>query len=167
MNTSISTRHGTTRVMCAVASAFVIFVAASSMATTARAKGSHVDESAHTSAAVIAVDDHWSQAEVNGDTAWLGRMLTPDYRSISADGKILDKPTLLAHATKNRGSDKMRKQVDEWRKSHPTKESVVMHGDVAILSFSNPKTGRVRSSDIFVYRNGGWHALYSQHSKAE
>lgn len=167
MNPSISTRYGTTRVMCTMASAFAIFVAAGSMATTAQAKDSHVDETAHTSAAVIAVDNRWSTAEVSGDTTWLDRMLMPDYRSISADGKTLDKKALLAHAAKNRGSDKMRKQVDAWRKSHPTKESVVIHSDVAILSFSNPKTGQVRSSDIFVYRNGGWHALYSQHSKVE
>lgn len=120
-----------------------------------------------TSAAVIAVDDQWSQAEVHGDTAWLDSMLLPEYRSISADGKVLDKKTLLAHAAKNRGSDRMQKVVAAWQKAHPTRQSVVMRGDVAILSFSDPLTGRVRSSDIFVYRHGGWHALYSQHSQAE
>lgn len=94
-------------------------------------------------------------------------MLLPEYRSVSADGKVLDKKTLLAHAAKNRGSDTMQKYVEAWRKTHPTRKSVVMRGDVAILSFSDPQTRRVRSSDIFLYRNGGWHALYSQHSKAE
>ena len=126
-----------------------------------------MDRTARTSAAVIAVDDQWSQAEVRGDTAWLDSMLLPEYRSISADGKVLDKKTLLAHAAKNRGSDRMQKVVAAWQKTHPTKQSVVMRGDVAILSFSDPLTGRVRSSDIFVYRDGGWHALYSQHSKTE
>jgi hypothetical protein len=168
MNTSTTTQSRITRGMIAAASAFAIFAAASGMATTAQAKDSHVDEAAHTSAAVIAVDDHWSVAEVSGDTTWLDRMLMPDYRSISPDGKILDKPTLLAHAKKNRGSaDKMRKKVEAWEKAHPTGTSVVMQGNVAILSFSNPQTGLIRSSDIFVYRNGGWHALYSQHSKAK
>lgn len=125
------------------------------------------DQSTRTSQAAIAVDDHWSQAEVSGDTAWLDSMLLPEYRSISADGKVLDKKTLLAHAAKNRGSDAMRKRVEAWVKADPTATSVVMRGNVAILSFSDPKTGRVMSSDIFVYQDGGWHALYSQHSHAE
>lgn len=126
-----------------------------------------VDPSARTSQAVIAVDDHWSQAEVSGDTAWLDSMLLPEYRSISVDGEVLDKKTLLAHAAKNRGSDAMRKRVEAWTKTHPWSTSVVMRGNVAVLSFSDPKTGRVMSSDIFVYQDNGWHALYSQHSKAE
>lgn len=126
-----------------------------------------MDKTTRTSAAVIAVDDQWSQAEVRGDTAWLDSMLLPEYRSIGVDGEVLDKKTLLAHAAKNRGSDAMRKYVEAWEKAHPSRKSVVMLGDVAILSFSDPRTGRVRSSDIFVYRDGGWHALYSQHSKAE
>lgn len=134
--------------------------------TSALAADMKADEGARTSQAVIAVDDHWSQAEVSGDTAWLDSMLLPQYRSIGADGRILDKTTLLAHAAKNRGSDKMRKMVAAWVKAHPTGKSVVMRGNVAILSFSDPKTGRVRSSDIFVYQSGGWHALYSQHSNA-
>lgn len=126
-----------------------------------------MSQAARTSAAVIAVDERWSQAEERGDTAWLDSMLLPEYRSISADGKVLDKKALLAHAAKNRGSDTMQKYVAPWRKTHPTKQSVVMRGDVAILSFSDPRTERIRSSDIFVYRDGGWHALYSQQSKAE
>jgi len=132
-----------------------------------RAADVQVDQTARTLAAVVAVDDQWLQAEEHGDTTWLDSMLLPEYRSISADGKVLDKKTLLAHAAKNRGSDTMQSHVEAWQKTHPTKKSVVMRGDVAILSFSDPRTGRVRSSDIFVYRDGGWRALYSQHSKAE
>ena len=72
---------------------------------------------------MIAVDDPTrSQAEVSGDTAWLNAMLLPEYRSISVDGKVLDKKTLLAHAARNRGSDMMRKRVEAWVKTHPTKE---------------------------------------------
>ena len=142
-------------------------IVALTFSASATAADVQMSQTARTSAAVIAVDEQWSQAEMHGDTAWLDSMLLPEYRSISADGKILDKKTLLAHAAKNHGSDTMRKYVEAWRKTHPTKESVVMRGDVAILSFSDPRTERIRSSDIFVYRDGGWHALYSQHSKAE
>lgn len=144
-----------------------VVVAALTFSSSAAADPLQVDQGARTSKAVIAVDDHWLQAEVSGDTSWLDAMLLPEYRSIGADGKVLDKKTLLAHAAKNRGSDKMRKQVEAWLKTHPSRTSVVMRGDVAILSFSNPGTGRIDSSDIFVYQSGGWHALYSQHSNAQ
>lgn len=151
----------------AAAFALVISALAASAPIAALAQERNVDETSRTFAAVIAVDDHWLQAEVGGDTAWLDAMLTPDYRSIGQEGKVLDKPTLLAHAEKNRGSDNMRNKVNAWLRSHPTRKSVVVHGDVAILSFSDPATGRVRSSDIFIYTDGGWHALYSQHSASK
>ena len=47
--------------------------------------------------------------------------------------------------------------------------SVVITGDMAVLTFTlnKPDTPkRVMSSDIFVYREGRWHALYSQHTAA-
>jgi len=157
----------TPRGMLAAAFALAILIAAGGVPFAASAAAPQFDETTHTDTAVIAVDHHWLDAEVSGDTAWLNAMLMPDYRSIGADGKVLDKPTLLAHAEKNRGSDKMRKKVEAWIKAHPTRKSVVMHGDVAILSFSDPGTGRVLSSDIFIYQDGGWHALYSQHAKVE
>jgi hypothetical protein len=53
-------------------------------------------------------------------------------------------------------------------KAHPSAQSVVIRGDTAILTFYDPKLGPqsgVRSADVFVYENGRWHALYSQHSK--
>ena len=155
------------RFTIAVASLCVVIAATFGASAMARAANAPADEAARTDSAVIAVDDHWLEAEESGDTAWLDAMLMPDYRSISVEGKVLDKPRLLANAQKNRGSDAMRKKVDAWIKTHPTRKSVVMHGDVAILSFSDPETGRVRSSDIFVYKDGGWHALYSQHAKVE
>jgi hypothetical protein len=137
------------------------------LCASATADDGKVDQAARTSDAVMAVDEHWSQAEEHGDAAWLDSMLLPEYRSISADGRILDKKSLLAHAATNRGSDKMAKFVAQWRKTHRTSKSVVIRGDVAVISFSNPETGHVRSSDIFVYQDGAWHALYSQHSNAE
>jgi hypothetical protein len=137
------------------------------MPIAANAAAPQVDETARTTTAVIAVDQHWLEAEVGGDTAWLDAMLMPDYRTVGADGKVGDKAAILRSAAKNRGSDKMRMEVDAWQKAHPTRKSVVMHGDVAILSFSDPHTGRVLSSDIFIYKDGDWHALYSQHAKVE
>lgn len=143
------------------------FVALSTIGGGAMAASSSVDETAHDAAAVIAVDDHWLQAEVGGDTEYLGQLLLPAYRSVSPDGSVHPRAAILAHAVANRGSDKARREVDAWLKAHPSHPSVVIEGDTAILSFyaSDDMTpGVVRSSDIFVYVDGHWRALYSQHS---
>jgi hypothetical protein len=140
-------------------------VAVTDPATAAANAAVGPNETAKTATAVMAVDQHWLGAEVGGDTTWLDAMLMPDYRTVGADGKVGDKAAILRSAMKNRGSDKMRKEVDAWQKAHPTRQSVVLHGDTAILSFSDPKTGHILSSDTFIYQDGGWHALYSQHSK--
>lgn len=128
----------------------------------------HMDETTLTSTAVIAVDDHWSLAEMRGNTAWLRSLLLPSYRSIRADGSVWNKEILLAHAAKNRGhGPEQLKAFDTWLKTHPMNESVTIHGDVAVLSFSDPKTGRVRLSNVFVHEGGRWHALYSQLTRTE
>jgi len=147
------------------------------MATAAAATGTpvhapgtsrHVDETAPTSMAVIAVDDHWSVAELCGNTAWLRSLLLPDYRSVRADGNVWDRKVLLARAAKNRGRGQEKLKVfDAWLRTHPMDESVTIHGHVAVLSFSNPETGHVRLSNIFVYEKGRWHAFYSQLTKAD
>lgn len=123
----------------------------------------HVNETARTPQAVIAVDSHWSLAELRGDTAWLDSLLLSDYRSLRADGDAWDKKALLAHAAKNRGhgSEKL-KQFDAWLKTHPMDESVIMHGNVAVLLFSDQQSGRIRGSNVFIGENGRWRALYSQ-----
>lgn len=131
------------------------------------AHGGTVDETARTAAAVMAVDQHWLEAETSGDTAWLEQMLLPEYRSVNNKGVAAAKADIVAHAAKNRGSDKEKKMVEAWLAAHPSKQSVVLRGDTAILTFYDPKLGPqkgVRSSDIFVYEGGRWHALYSQHS---
>jgi uncharacterized protein DUF4440 len=137
------------------------------IAATSAASAVGIDESTRSEAAVIAVDQHWLEAELDGDTAWLDDMLLPEYRSVGADGVVHPKSAIVAHAAKNHGSDAERRKVEAWLKAHPSGKSVVIHGDTAILSFYDPAKGAasdVRSSDIFVFVHGGWHALYSQHS---
>ncbi|MGS1014701.1 hypothetical protein ACVCL3_11440 [Rhodanobacter sp. UC4437_H4] len=60
-----------------------------------------------------------------------------------------------------------RPSATAWLKANPLGKSVVIRGDTAIITFYDPQLGPqngVRSSDIFVYQGGRWHALYSQHS---
>lgn len=126
------------------------------------------DETAHTAAAVKAVDQHWLEAEENGDAAWLDGMLLPGYRSVGVAGTFATKAAILAHAAENRGSDKMKQQVAAWQAAHPVEQQVALQGDTAILSFvsSAPATkGKLYSSDVFVYVDGRWRALYSAHTR--
>lgn len=147
----------------------VVLGAGATFAAATTASAASVDETGMTKAAVIAVDQHWLEAELDGDTVWLDAMLLPGYRSVGADGAVHAKAAIVAHAAKNRGNDEERRKVEVWRKTHPSSQSVVIRGDTAVLSFHDPAKGAdkdVRSSDIFVYVDGHWHALYSQHSGA-
>ncbi len=123
----------------------------------------------HTAAAVIAADERWSKAEDTGDTSYIDTLLLPEYRSISSDGSTHDKATILAHVAKNAKKMEGAAAADKWRVAHPYRTSVEINGEVAILTFVlqkgiDPKP--VMSCDIFVYRNGHWRALYSQHTEA-
>jgi len=116
----------------------------------------------HTAAAVIAVDEAWSKAEDTGDAKYLYALLLPEYRSISSDGSMHDKATIIADAIRSA-------RTEEWLAAHPSVPVVEIHGDVAILTFIlqrrlDPKP--VMSCDIFLYRGGHWRALYSQHTEA-
>ena len=149
--------------------AVLVLAAEMTIAATAAASAAGIDETGRNEAAVIAVDQHWLEAELDGDTAWLDNLLLPEYRSVGADGAVHTKAAIVAHAAKNRGNDAQRRKVEAWLKAHPSGQSVVIHGDTAILSFYDPAKGAasdVRSSDVFVYVGGHWHALYSQHSAA-
>ncbi|MCX7513391.1 nuclear transport factor 2 family protein [Frateuria hangzhouensis] len=127
-----------------------------------------MNETAHSPAAVKAVDQHWLDAELDGDTDYLASLLLPAYRSVGADGVVHARRAILANAAKNRGSDRARRKAEAWRKTHPSGQQVVLQGDTAILSFYDPALGPVRgvrSSDVFVYVDGRWRAIYSQHSR--
>jgi hypothetical protein len=119
-----------------------------------------------TSAAVIADDDGWGQAEETGDTAYVDRLLLPEYRSISVDGSTHDKAAILASTRKS--SPERTAKIQQWKATHPETPSVVISGDTAVLTFAldrgSPKP--IMSCDIFVYRDGHWRAIYSQHTAA-
>jgi len=122
-----------------------------------------------TAAAVIAADDGWEKAEESGDVAYVDNLLLPDYRSVSADGSVHDKAAILANTKHNIGSPDHAAKVAKWLAAHPMDTSAVIQGDTAVVTFHlkplGPEKG-IMSSDIFVYRDGQWHAIYSQHTDA-
>jgi hypothetical protein len=134
----------------------------------ARGQGLNLTEP-QTESAVTAVDNAWGHAEESGDTAFIDALLLPEYRSVNVDGSVHDKAAILASTKKNLGSTNTAAADEAWQAAHPQLTSVVITGDIAVLTFTLNKPDapkRVMSCDIFVYREGHWHALYSQHSAA-
>jgi hypothetical protein len=122
-----------------------------------------------TAAAVIAADDGWSKAEETGDVAYVDNLLLPDYRSVNADGSVHDKAAILANTKKHVGSQDYAAKVAKWEAAHPMETAAVIQGDTAVLTFRLKSVAQdkgIMSSDIFVYRDGEWHAIYSQHTDA-
>lgn len=122
-----------------------------------------------TAAAVKAADDAWGEAEANGDYAFVERLLLPGYQSIGASGKATSREKIVAGARERGRSAERLAQIAEWKAAHPTRPEITIFGDTAVLTWVSAapeKAGAVSSSDIFVYRKGHWHAIYSQHSTA-
>ena len=127
------------------------------------------DETQQTEAGVMATDTHWSLAEMTGETAWLDQMLLPEYRSVGNNGMVHAKEAILAGAAKRKGTslEQAKLKFAEYQRQHPYGSAVVVHGDTAVISFYDPTLGPqngVKSSDVFLYVDGHWHALYSQHT---
>jgi hypothetical protein len=119
-----------------------------------------------TAAAVKAVDDAWGDAEAKGDAAFVDQLLLPNYRSIGNTGKATTKETIVEHTTKQRAPD-YAKKVADWKAQHPSRADVRLFGDTAVVNWtSTAPDAAVFSSDIFVYRDGHWRAIYSQHTGA-
>jgi hypothetical protein len=122
-----------------------------------------------TAAAVVAADAAWGRAEAKGDADFVDRLLAPEYRSVNPAGKATSKADILARTRSAGGTPAQTAEMAVWRKDHPTRADVALFGDTAVLAWVSTGTsdaGKIRSCDIFVYRDGAWHAIYSQHSDA-
>lgn len=135
--------------------------------TLAQAQSSGVNETDKSEAALAAIQTHWSLAEAQGDTAYLMQLLAPGYRSVGADGVAHSKSDLLARALRQRGSEDGVNAMRAWIAAHPHETSYVIDDDTAVMSYYIPSLGQdkgVTSSDILVYRDHRWQALYSAHT---
>ncbi|MDQ2833133.1 MAG: nuclear transport factor 2 family protein [Acidobacteriota bacterium] len=150
--------------------AAVLFVV--SMFAGVEASRAQPAQEAHTAEAVMAADKGWGVAEEKGDVAYVDALLLPEYRSISPDGGVHDKAAILASTRKS--TPERAAMIEKYLADHPTEMAVIIDGDTAVLTFTaipdakKPDAKRlIRSCDIFVYRNGHWRAIYSQHTDAE
>lgn len=145
-------------------------IAMVAMAALAVAAPAIAADEPRTAAAVIAADEAWGAAEVNGDAAFVEDLLLQGYQSIRPDGKATSREAIVASVRKRGGrSETLATQVAAWKAAHPTLARVSIYGDTAILTWTlvpSSSTGTVSSSDVFTYRGGRSHAVYSQHSTA-
>lgn len=132
----------------------------------ARAQTSSVDETQHTAESLIAVTNHWSDAEARGDTAYLERLLAPAYRSVNADGTIHGRSRIIAGAAAH-GSPAAVAALAAWRATHHHATRVVIDHETAVVSYApgpDSPDSPITSSDVFVYNDHRWQALYSAHT---
>lgn len=140
-----------------------------SLASLLLAGAAQASPAPHTAAAVIAADDAWLQAEIHGDAVTLSALLEPGYVTVGVDGKATTRDVLIAAAAKRGDQPSRAEQVRAWKASHPTRPSVGIFGDTAVLTWvviRQDGAAPVSSCDVFVYRAGAWRAIYSQHSSA-
>jgi hypothetical protein len=148
-----------------------VWIVLAAVASVARADAG-ADEAKHDEAALRAVDKHWGDAETEGDVAYLAELLAPEYRSIGVTGEATTRARLLEKAAKRTteaARAEARKASQAFTAAHPTGVSVVIRGDVGIVSFYNPERGAdhaVRGADVFVYQDHRWRAVISLHNSA-
>jgi len=142
-------------------------LAAVSIFSATQSSHAQAAEEPHTAGAVIAADKAWSVAEETGDVAFVEALLLPEYRSISPDGSVHDRAAIVASTRK--ATPERAAMIEKYMAEHPFDMTVAISGDTAVLTFTvkGDDKKRVRSCDIFVYRENHWHALYSQHTNAE
>ena len=143
-------------------------IAASAQASSARAAIPTTPD-ARTAAAVQAADDAWGAAEEKGDAAFVDWLLLPEYQSVGPTGKANAKAAIVAHARAHNDPKARAAEVAVWKASHPSRAAVSLFGDTAVLTWVSAKpgaAGAIYSCDIFAYRDGHWHGVYSQHTNA-
>ena len=108
-------------------------------------------------AGVRDAEDRWSEAFVSGDTATLEALLDADYVSTGATGKPRSKAQIIAlastYATAHPG---------EHAKPLPATSTIRVIGNAAVVQHHNASE---LSVDVFYFRDGQWHAWYSQHTR--
>lgn len=135
----------------------------------ALAQTAPADGTERTALALIAISKRWTMAEGRGDTGFVSRLLLPEYRSVDVHGVAHSKADILASTLRNASSNAWMSRVGAWNKHHPSERRVVIHDNTAVMRYhlnASPDAEGTASTDIFVYVDGRWRALYSQATDA-
>jgi len=111
------------------------------------------DSAAQEQEAVLQQEARWLTAITSGDKNTIESILSPNFKHISSDGKLLDRGQEMASI------------VAEQFTMNPTEQTVDIVGDTAVIHGVNTLVesgkviGRERFTDVFVKQNGTWMAL--------
>lgn len=102
-------------------------------------------------------ENRWSEAFVSGDVATLDALLDADYVSVNASGQPRSKAEILVVAR-------------DYAKAHPgqhgqplaSTSTIRVAGNAAVVQHHGAQDTSV---DVFYFRDGRWHAWYSQHTR--
>lgn len=106
-------------------------------------------------AEIIALDDAWIDAEVEGDRDALERILHEDFLATFASGHTIDRTTFIDRVLANRPAP--------FSVSH---ESIRLHGDTAVV-IDVSANGKTKFTWIAIKRNGQWRVVSETFSKVE
>lgn len=111
------------------------------------------------SAGVRDAENRWSEAFITGDTATLDALLDASYVSVNTTGHARTKAEILQLAR-------------NYAKAHPGEHATPMSSTSTIRVIGNSALvqhhgAQDTSVDVFYFRDGRWHAWYSQHSRLE
>jgi len=110
-------------------------------------------------AGVRDAENRWSEAFMGGDAATLDALLDAEYISTGSNGKARGKGEIIRLAV-------------DYAKAHPGQHASPLAPSSTIRVIGNAgvvqhRNGADTSVDVFYFRDGGWHAWYSQHTRLE
>jgi hypothetical protein len=108
-------------------------------------------------AGVRTAENRWSEAFMTGDAAALDDLLDADYVSVGTNGKARPKAEIIRLAT-----EYAKAHPGQHAKPMPSSSTIRVIGDAAVVQHHDPDQNSV---DVFYFRDGQWHAWYSQHTR--
>ena len=107
-------------------------------------------------AGVREAENRWAEAFVSGDVATLDALLDAGYVSVNASGIPRAKAEILQLAR-----DFAKAHPGQHGQPLPASSTIRIIGDAAVVQHRGSQDTSV---DVFYFRDGRWHAWYSQHS---
>ncbi|TGE28494.1 nuclear transport factor 2 family protein [Hymenobacter metallicola] len=112
---------------------------------------------------LLQLERRWNEAIVSRDTAFISRLLAPDFLYIAADGSVNDKKTVLL-AVSNPNSVINPFQSEGVRVRQYGKNTVILTGWFLQTGtwLGQPFALRLRYTDVYVKQGGRWQAVSAQ-----
>lgn len=110
-------------------------------------------------AGVRDAENQWSEAFISGNTSALDALLDTDYVSTGTNGKARTKEDIIRIS----GTYAKAHPGEHAKPLSPT-STIRVIGDAAVVQHHSSSDTSV---DVFYFRDGRWHAWYSQHTKVE